>query len=1254
MPNRLMILTILFSMLLFIACNSSSENGEEEPTYLGGPCHTDGTCDGILVCINDVCKYPPTEDGDEDLEPEIELEAEAEEEGVCQSTLDCEEGYICISYKCVEEVVDGDTEEMDVEEELEPEDEANPDGPVLSVWPDPANFGSVPENASSNRIISIQNVGKMKLLVEKITIEMNQVNQAFGSFEFTAPVGNDILMDENEILSISIDFNRDYASDTDVEADLVIQSNSITGEFTRIRMYSPSSHSVNLLTDPETIEFGQVPLGRTKDVVLQVLNPSLEAEMGDLLIESFEITEGSEYFSIGSPSPSVPRTIEPDDSPMLIPVVAYSKEGGESLNKTGILALYHNDPTKAYPLEIPLSMAVIFPELAVEPTELDFGSVPVGDTTSLLVTLRNHGGEAVIVDSANFQNFGATNYFSINVNPIIGGRSEEALVPLGDLPATIPAGDTDNKRVIQLDFNPLAFGDHVAEIALTSNDVRGEDVVISMGGQGIPPMLTILPGTLSFPPVQVGHDDERTVTITYGGNGLVEIKDAFIEDHFLFKISEAPTFPLTLDSNNRTAEIKVTYQPVNMTLVPDTSSLTIVIGSEDTINYDVPISGTAITANIEVTFDNQNTFKDVQIVPDSIPAINEMTEAQANVWVERGTVVITNPGTAPLHISSILPTEASADVFGVDTDDLPITVQPGETNVFDILFAPRTMTNYQGRIVICSDATNASGSFTDCDQNGHKSSVIEIVRIPTNLQMIVDVPGGFLEFDQPDPNGYTTANVTITNIGTAPIHLDRIDVINSGDDEVFFIDNIIPAAGAEGWDLINSPSASIQIEMRFEPPGEGAQSGALIIEHNDKDASADGVNFSYPQYSVTLSGNGQGNTPPVAIVKSPHNTPEGPVGTHFRAVLKDTQIFLDGSASYDEDDDTSDFVDAYRWSIVESSGFEWQGDPPVLTESSAQITFSETGHYTINLEVEDLYGGISAPTPNSTIDIHVQEDPIAVIDLQNEDLQINDFIVAYLKEPVLFDGTESYDPDGQIVGYRWYYIKVEDDETGMPELFSTEAQPSFVFPEKDHFYVYLEVEDNDGRVSPEMDKLYVEVQGNDTLRIEAVWTNGGNVDLHYIAPGGSMGTPLDCSVSQTDPDWGAYGTPHFIQGSTNGSRPEIIIHNNAADDSYTVRAQYVSATENCVQEQDCTHYSKNCNICGCSCWAPICLLQIDSCCKSCDECTWYTVCTQKKASVTFYVYVNDEADPLRVVNMDILESPGYQEFTLIREEGIFY
>jgi hypothetical protein len=1226
MAKHLAVWAILALLLAFVpACGGSGavDEPEDKRGQLGEACRDNGSCNEGLICTDNLCRFPAPADGDEDLDPDVEPDVDEAEAYECYRDTQCPPDHICDNHVCVEIVVDGD-EDFETDGDGDGETDTVIEGPALSVFPPSVNFGSVPVDQKSERAITLQNIGTETLTVQAVEVVNGETDQ--GLFKLSAPV-SEFSLTVGESISITLEFSR--SAEGAAQSVLRIDSDSVLGEAVAVPLVSDARSRVSITVEPDDLNFGAAPLKQLASLPVTITNALLGDDVGDLILEKVEIVQAQSVFAVGAGAPIFPKTLGPGVATTL-PLTAFPADAGEL---TGSLLIYHNDPSKPYPLELPLYVLGVVPDLEIDPAILPFGPVAVGDTRTALLTLRNHGGDTVVIDSMSFSQTSSSAFSYLD------GEDK----PLGALPAQIAVGEY---ATIQIVFSPDRFGEHAGALYIRSNDPASDVSTLTVSGQAIPPELSITPGSLDFGCVQIGQQDTRTLTITYQGEGEIGIQDALVATAVSsFTISAMSDMPLTLGTGDST-EIEVTFEPGS----PADSilgRLVVVIGNEDTISFNIDLLGCAVAATIQVEWDENGAFIDVQRVPNSIPAIADMNADQLALWAEREAVGLSNDGTAPLHISSIRTDAADTSVWAVDAIQ-PLTIAPGESTSFDVLFAPRAVTNYTGRVIICSDGINTVGDPELCETEGHAPVVIEIPRLPIEYELFVEPLSGSINFGEPEPGESVTAQVILKNVRPTVMHIDRIDLEGSEAAlGAYFIDAITPAGDENGWDLAGGPTDQIAIDLRFEPPGGGALSAALAVRHNDKDAhklnAAPGADF--PVYNITLSGNGMDNTPPVAIIKSPAGQPEDPlVGARVRAVIPDEVLFLDGSSSFDPDE--GDFIASYKWSIEESDGYTWYDS---LTVAGPSISFDETGIYHISLEVTDGRDAASAPSPDSKLEVRVQLDPIPIAQERGTGL---DSVTAFVRTPLLLDGSQSWDPDGQIVGWSWYWRN--HDTSDEPQLFSTIAQPSITFDAPGSFDLLLDVEDNDGRISPNPDSMFVLVTANDRVKIEASWTNGGNVDLHLIKPGGAFGGSGDCGPANRTPDWGTYGNPEFRNESSNGTQPEVIVHDNPGDGVYTVRAQYVAPIEDCGNVPNCRHFENSCDVCGCDCWAPICYINWDVCCKSCDECINEWVCTPRPASVTFYIYINGEAVPswtLKGEGVKVDETGDFYEFNLIRQNG---
>ncbi len=173
---------------------------------------------------------------------------------------------------------------------------------------------------------------------------------------------------------------------------------------------------------------------------------------------------------------------------------------------------------------------------------------------------------------------------------------------------------------------------------------------------------------------------------------------------------------------------------------------------------------------------------------------------------------------------------------------------------------------------------------------------------------------------------------------------------------------------------------------------------------------------------------------------------------------------LDGSGSYDPEGEDL----AYDWEIVSmpsGSGVTLLNtthvDPMFIPDSS--------GEYHIQLVVDD--GAQSSPPDLVVITAEAPEDlPVANA---GSDQQVN------TGDTVTLDGSYSYDPMGENLGYSWAFLSVP---TGSSATLSSASavMPSFVADQDGDYLVELEVHDSTSTSDP------------DTVRITATTDEGGD------------------------------------------------------------------------------------------------------------------------------------------------------------------
>jgi hypothetical protein len=196
-------------------------------------------------------------------------------------------------------------------------------------------------------------------------------------------------------------------------------------------------------------------------------------------------------------------------------------------------------------------------------------------------------------------------------------------------------------------------------------------------------------------------------------------------------------------------------------------------------------------------------------------------------------------------------------------------------------------------------------------------------------------------------------------------------------------------------------------------------------------------------------------------------------------ILPVDSLLLDGSASKDPDGRITN----YRWTKVSGPALA-----KINNDASAKTVVNNLslGSYMFELNVTDNDGAFAADTIRIVVDSVVIPDhpPVANVGV--------DEIIILPVDSVLLDGEISYDPDGQIVSYKWAKISG-------PSSFKI-VNPASVKTTADNLIkgVYefeLTVTDNTGLSAKDTTQITVEIQS--AINLPPVAVAGPDVVLNY-------------------------------------------------------------------------------------------------------------------------------------------------------------
>jgi hypothetical protein len=314
-----------------------------------------------------------------------------------------------------------------------------------------------------------------------------------------------------------------------------------------------------------SLAFGSVTVGQTKTLQLAIGNT------GNAALSVTGFSGLSAPFSL---SAALPLTVAPGAQQSISIVFSPTAAAASS----AILNISSNDP--AHPsLTVSITgtgVAAAAPPITVTPAAIAFGSVNVGATSNMQVTVANSGATAVTVSLAT-------------VAPFSVSRASLTVPANGNAGATIsfaPASATPATQTGQL------------HVTLNGQDVTGSPV--SLGGTAVPVVaptaqLSVSPASianLTSPGVnQAGSPQPVTITNSGTGAGAASLTTA---TPFSISTTMTGTFTATASVNvsaQSSITVYVRFLPSSATPTTQTGTLAITSGGQPITGSPVSLSG---------------------------------------------------------------------------------------------------------------------------------------------------------------------------------------------------------------------------------------------------------------------------------------------------------------------------------------------------------------------------------------------------------------------------------------------------------------------------------------------------------------------------------------------------------------------------------------------------------------------------------------------------------------------------------------
>ena len=425
--------------------------------------------------------------------------------------------------------------------------------PVAEVGPTSLDFGDVEVGQSVVKQIKIKNTGWGNLEVSSIVSSDDA---------FTVDTSSFVVRPRHEqVVNVTFSPNQDG----DYSAELTISTNDTTNSTITVSLTGTGFVLYpDIEVDPLALDFGAVTVGETinknivvsnnGDAVLNVTNIESSNIAFTVNITSFDLNVGEDTTVVVSFSPT------------------------EAEGYTGELTITSNDPNEGTTVvSLAGSGVIYYPDIDVDHTSLDFGTVTVGESAAQMIVVSNIGDAVLSVTDITSSNAAFTvDITAFNIYP---GETQE----------------------VNVTFAPTDMEAYSGDLTITSNDPDEENVVIALSGEGMiyQPVISVSPMELDFDTVLVEQSETKSFVVSNIGNAALNVTDIVSsDDDFTVNISDFTIEP------GQSQEVEVTFTPDEPVYYDETIS----ISSDDPVNPEVEVAvtgyGTIDTYTNEIDEEN--------------------------------------------------------------------------------------------------------------------------------------------------------------------------------------------------------------------------------------------------------------------------------------------------------------------------------------------------------------------------------------------------------------------------------------------------------------------------------------------------------------------------------------------------------------------------------------------------------------------------------------------------------------------------
>ena len=455
-------------------------------------------------------------------------------------------------------------------------------------------------------------------------------------------------------------------------------------------------------------------------------------------------------------------------------VITYIASPADSGSVNAIMKLATNDPSNPIiSITLTASCSLNSPaQITVDPDTLDFGFVRLGNSSTEWITIKNTGGDTLMVNVIDPANSNLT-----------VDNTMKRIVP-------------GTEALLEVTYEPLALDSLKAVITLTSNasnSPRKDIVILGYSSGQQPSNITVNPQALDFGEAFLDSMVVRDLVLRNTGSDTLIVTTME---------SDTPEFSFTVTPENLYIAPGKS-DTVSVIFIPDTKrsfagNVTIFSSDPDIVKLQVPVKGTGIYP--PPSYYRFNTGK---------IGSNTIDFGESFIGVKStASFYLVNPTLFPLNISGV--SLSNTQTFQSDADS-SFSLNGLDSVLIKVTFSPQAAGQFNDLLKFTTNVLSGDSGAVNLTGKAIVSPPSKITLNASNIDF------GLVYLPNTGNKG-----LTITNTGSGNLVINSVSVNGSN-------------FSAENFNGVVTPGGARPLSVFFTPSASGSFQGELVIDSNDPD-----------------------------------------------------------------------------------------------------------------------------------------------------------------------------------------------------------------------------------------------------------------------------------------------------------------------------------------------------------------------------------------------------------------------------------